>query len=155
MGRFVFETAPNRLMAVLLLGGVGINFANVVGRYVFGRAVFWAEEVLVFMTIWGVFLGMIAIAHAGAHLTMDLFSSRLRGRARTVVNGLAAAAIVACSGFVVIQSFRIVLLFAQTGQVSVAAGVPKAIPHAALLVGFALTAIAVLVRFRAYLTGKS
>ena len=154
MGRFVFEALPNRLMGALLLAGVGINFANVVGRYVFGRAVFWAEEVLVFMTIWGVFLGMIAIAHGGAHLTMDLLSSRLTGRARTVVNGFAAGAIVACSGFVMIQSYRIVVLFAQTGQVSVAAGVPKAIAHAALLVGFALTAIAVLVRLRAYLTGK-
>jgi TRAP-type C4-dicarboxylate transport system permease small subunit len=38
--------------------------------------------------------------------------------------------------------------------VSLAAGVPKAVPHAALLVGFVLTAAAVLVRLRAYLSGK-
>jgi TRAP-type C4-dicarboxylate transport system permease small subunit len=36
----------------------------------------------------------------------------------------------------------------------VSAGVPKWIPHAALLVCFALTAVAVLLRLRFYLTGK-
>ena len=154
MGRFVFETAPNRLMGVLLLAGVGINFANVVGRYAFGQAIYWTEEVLVFMTIWGVFLGLVAIAYTGGHLNMDLLSSRFTGRARTAVNGLAALAMVLCCAFVVVQSIQIVFLFAQAGQVSVAAGVPKAIPHAALLVGFAFAAVAVLVRIRSYLSGK-
>jgi hypothetical protein len=32
--------------------------------------------------------------------------------------------------------------------------VPKAIPHAALAVGFALTILAVAVRIRSYFTGK-
>ncbi len=154
MGRFVLETAPNRLMGALLLAGVGISFANVVGRYVFGTAIFWAEEVLVFMTMWSVFLGLAAIAYSGAHLNMNLLSSRFSARAKTAANAAAAATIVVCSTFVAFQSYQIVVLFAQTGQVSVAAGVPKAIPHAALLVGFSLTAIAVLVRIRSYLSGK-
>jgi TRAP-type C4-dicarboxylate transport system permease small subunit len=53
-----------------------------------------------------------------------------------------------------LQSYKIVSLFIMGGQVTVAAQIPKAIPHAALTVGFTLTAIAVLVRLRAYVTGK-
>jgi TRAP-type C4-dicarboxylate transport system permease small subunit len=62
--------------------------------------------------------------------------------------------LLACCVFMVIQSWQVVSLFYQGGVVSVSAGVPKWIPHAALLVGFALTAVAVLLRLRFYLTGK-
>lgn len=137
-----------------MLAGVAINFANVVGRYAFGHALFWAEETMVFITIWGVFIGMAVIAWRGEHLSMDLFSAAVRGRARLALNGLIAATLVACCLFAAVQSWQVTTLFAQASQVSVSAGIPKAIPHAALLVGFTLTAAAVVVRLRAYLTGR-
>lgn len=137
-----------------MLAGVAINFANVVGRYAFGHALFWAEETMVFITIWGVFIGMAVIAWRGEHLNMDLFSAAMRGRARLVLNTLVAATLVACCLFAAVQSWQVVTLFAQANQVSVSAGIPKAIPHSALLVGFALTAAVVLVRLRAYLSGR-
>ena len=43
-----------------MLVGVAISFANVIARYVFGYALFWAEETLVFLAIWGVFIGVAA-----------------------------------------------------------------------------------------------
>ena len=154
MTRFAFVTLPHWILGALMLLGVAINFANVVGRYVFGYAIFWAEETMVFITIWGVFVGLAAISYNGDHLNMDLFSASIRGRWRLIVNGVAAAAMIACSVFVVVQSYQVVGLFARAGQVSVSAGIPKAVPHAALLVGFALTALAVVVRIRSYLTGR-
>ena len=154
MLRFAFVTLPRWILGALMLAGVAINFANVVGRYGFGRALFWAEETMVFLTIWGVFLGMAAIAYNGDHLNMDLFSSAIRGRSRSVLNAVLVAVLLACCAFVAVQSAQVVWLFANAGQVSVAAGIPKAIPHAALAVGFVLSGLAVLVRVRAYLTGK-
>jgi TRAP-type C4-dicarboxylate transport system permease small subunit len=145
---------PQWIMGSLMLGGIAIIFVNVVSRYFFGRAIFWAEEVLVFMSMWGVFLGLVAVTFNGDHLNMDLFSSRFSGRWKTALNALVVFTLVASCLFVAIQSWKIVSLFAQTGQVSVAAAIPKAIPHAALLVGFALAAFAAVVRFRAYLAGK-
>ena len=53
LARFAFVTAPNWILGTLMLAGVAIVFANVVGRYVFGRAIFLAEEVLVFLVVWG------------------------------------------------------------------------------------------------------
>jgi C4-dicarboxylate transporter DctQ subunit len=152
--RLLFVTAPRLLLGAIMLTAVAINFANVVGRYVFRQPLFWAEEVLVFLVVWAVFIGMGTIAYRGDHLSMDLFSSRLRGPARIVVNVLVAATLVACCAFAVTQSWQVVSLFAAAGQVSVAAGIPKALPHAALIAGFGLTALAVLVRLRAYVTGK-
>ena len=154
MGRFVFATLPGWILGALMLAGIALNFANVVSRHLFGQAIFWTEEILVYLTIWSVFLGMVAIAYKGEHLNMDLFSAAIPDRWRRLHRGLVAAAMLAVCIFVAAQSWQIVALFASAGQVSIAAGVPKAIPHAALLVGFVLTAAAVLLRFRAYLSGK-
>jgi TRAP-type C4-dicarboxylate transport system permease small subunit len=137
-----------------MLLGVALCFANVVSRYVFGSAIFWAEEVLVFLTIWGVFIGTAAAAYDGAHLNMDLFQSAVRGPARTALNLAVALAMIACCAFAAWQSYTVVKLFVAGGQVTVAAQLPKAIPHAALLAGFALTALAVAVRIRAYMSGR-
>jgi C4-dicarboxylate transporter DctQ subunit len=152
--RLLFVRLPWLVMGSLMLAGVAICFANVVSRYLFGHAFFWAEEVMVFLAIWGVFIGVAAAAYDRAHLKMDLFSQAFRGRAATVLNAAAAATLLGCCVFMLVQSWQVVSLFYQGGVVSVSAGVPKWMAHAALPVGFALTALAVLVRLRLYLTGK-
>ncbi|MEK6243323.1 MAG: TRAP transporter small permease [Pseudomonadota bacterium] len=154
MARFLFVTLPHWVLGGLMLAGVAISFSNVVARYLFGHAIFWAEEVLVFVVIWGVFIGMAAAAYERAHLNMDLFSNNISGRAKLALNAAIVATLLACCGFMLVQSWKVVSLFYQSGVVSVSAGVPKWIPHAALPVGFALTVIAVLLRIRFYLGGK-
>jgi TRAP-type C4-dicarboxylate transport system permease small subunit len=150
--RLVLDRAPRNLMAALLLVAVVINFANVIGRYVFQSAIFWTDEILVFLIIWCVFIGIVAVAYNGAHLKMDLVSARSRGPARLLINGAAALGIVICSVVMVWQSTQVVLLLASTGQVSVTASIPMTLVHMAIPLGFALMALAVLVRVHAYLT---
>lgn len=154
MARFLFVTLPYWVLGSLMLTGVAISFSNVVARYLFGHAIFWAEEVLVFIAIWGVFVGMATATYERAHLSMDLFSSNISGRAKLALNAAMVATLLACCGFMLVQSWKVVSLFYQSGVVSVSAGVPKWIPHAALPVGFALTVVAVLLRIRLYLGGK-
>jgi C4-dicarboxylate transporter DctQ subunit len=136
------------VLGSLMLVGVAISFSNVVARYAFGHALFWAEEVLVFLMIWGVFIGAAAAAYENAHLNMDLFSQTFKGHVRKTLNLAMIATLLVCCAFMLVQSWQVVALFYQGGVVSVSAGVPKWIPHAALLAGFALMAIAVLARWR-------
>jgi C4-dicarboxylate transporter, DctQ subunit len=154
MSDLLFVRLPRYILGSLMLVGVAISFTNVVARYLFGHALFWAEEVLVFIAIWGVFIGVAAAAYERAHLHMDLFSSAFKGRTRLALNVALVLTLLACCGFMMVQSWKVVTLFYQGGSLSVSAGVPKWIPHAAILVGFALTAIAVLLRLRQYLAGK-
>ena len=58
---------------------MAINIANVIGRYVFDAPVSWAEEVLSYMIIWGVFIAVGAITYQGNHLRMDLLVLSVRG----------------------------------------------------------------------------
>jgi TRAP-type C4-dicarboxylate transport system permease small subunit len=72
---------------------------------------------------------------------------------REAVNATAAIAFLLVAGLVVTQSWQAVALFAGLGQKSTTAAIPMVIPHAALLVGFALMFLCVAVRFRAYVAG--
>jgi len=152
--RFVFVTLARGVMGILMLAGVAICFSNVVARYLFGYALFWAEEVMLFLIIWGVFIGVGAAAYDRAHLNMDLFSNSFKGRILAFLNALLVAVLLACCVFMIIQSWQVVTLFYQGGVTSVSAGVPKWIAHLALPVGFALMAVAVLARLKLYLRGS-
>jgi len=153
LARLAFVTLPEWILGCLMLTGVAINIANVIGRYLFGYAFFWAEEIMVFITIWGVFIAVAAITYKGDYLNMDLFSRALKGRARAILNSVIAIVLLACCGFMIAQSYKVVTMLAQAGQVTVSAGIPKAIPHAALLTGFVLTVLAIIVRIRSFFNG--
>jgi TRAP-type C4-dicarboxylate transport system permease small subunit len=150
----VFVTAPRAIMAVLMLTALGINIANVISRYLFSFALYWGEEIMNYLTIWCVGMGIVVSAYRGTHLNMDLISGRVRSPFREIVNGFIAVVFIVVCGFVAAQSFIVVRLLVRSGQVSVAGAVPMYIPHTAILVGFTLMAAAVLYRLRSYLTGK-
>lgn len=150
----VFDSTPRAINSLLLIVAVIINFANVIGRYMFDHAIYWTEEILIYLLLWGVFVGMIAVTYNGSHLGMDLMVQRLGAWWQRVLRGAAAGTLIACSAVVVVESAKVIAVLARTGQVSVAANVPLVIPHASVLVGFAMVGLATLIRFRAYLAGQ-
>lgn len=154
IARKIFVTVPRAFIAALILVGIAINFANVVSRHLFSSAIFWAEELLVFLVIWFVSIALAAITFEGAHLRMDLFSTRLSSPWKQLINTGMVVCLVAFCSLVAVQSFGVVSAFHRTGMVSITANVPLTIPHAALLVGFSLMVLAVIVRVRSYFSGK-
>lgn len=146
MFKLLLSQAPRHLLAVLMITDVSINAANVIGRYVFGSPIFWAEEAMVYLTVWGIFVGLVAVTFDNANICMDLFSSRLPPRARWILDRVIALALFTCCIFVAAQSWQIVRLFWDTGAVSNAASIPKVIPHSALLIGFSLAGLAAVAR---------
>ncbi len=152
--RTLFVSVPRAIIAALILGGIAINFANVVSRHIFSAAIFWAEEILVFLVIWFVSIAVAAVTYQGAHLKMDLLSARVPSPWKEIINAAMIACFVIFCTLVVTQSFEVVSAFRRTGMVSITASIPLVIPHAALLIGFTLMVLAVIVRLRAHLSGK-
>ena len=150
----IFVHIPYVLTGTLLCAAIAINFANVIARYFFFQALYWAEEVLIFMVLWGVILSVATITYQGLHIRMDLFSTRLRPPVKQIVGGLTAMLMIAASVYLVIQSCQVVALFWRSGELSITAGIPLIIPHLAMPVGFVLVVLAVLVRLRSYVTGR-
>lgn len=152
--QLILVRAPHAICGVLLLAAIAINFTNVVGRYLFAAPVPWAEEGLIYIIVWGVFLSIGSITYQGLHLRMELLVANARPPLKTWLGALVAILLLVCSAVMMVQSARILRLYLGNGETSMGAKVPLVYPHAAVLVGFALTAIAAAVRFRNYLSGK-
>ena len=154
MLEIIFYKSPMAIIGCLILVGVVINFANVVSRHIFQAAIFWAEEILVFIVVWSVFVGVIAVTYRGAHLRMDLVSTRIGQPWKTMINGLTFLAFIAGGVFAILQSVEVLSLLAKNEQVSVTASVPMIVPHSAILIGFVFMVVAVIARWQSYIKGE-
>ena len=147
IANLIFRKVPLAAAAALLLVGVSINLANVIGRYVFLAAIYWAEEAMIYLTIWAIFLAAIAIAFDGTALTMDFFSARMPRTLKKLVNLSILVVTVAMCLFMAWQSVQIARVLARNDQKSIALEIPMVVPQAALMFGFVMIAAAVIARF--------
>lgn len=145
LARLILRDIPRAAIGAIVLVAIAINFVNIVGRYVFLTPLPWAEEVLSFLIIWGVFLGAIAACYDNRHLVMDLFIGAFPTPVRRVIEVLILTCLVVFCLYVCAQAWTIVTLMANLGKVSVTAGIPMTVPYMAFVVGFGLMAVAALV----------
>ena len=147
--------AIRAVLGILILAGVALNFANVVGRYVFFAPIIWAEEVLVFIMVWCVMLGATLVTWENQHLRMDAVHHLTPPRVRRWLNLAGTLAFLLAGAFVLVQSLRVFLLAAGTGQRSVVADVPMVIPFAAIPLSFAIIVGMLVWRFRRFVRGDA
>lgn len=130
----------------LFLAAIALNFANIIGRYVFHKPIFWAEEIIVFGFVWCILLGAALVCREGEHLRVEIveiFLSR-RGVVRLRLAIWAAVCVVAL--VTAFYGLRVVDLVSGNNQRSVVAAMPMSIPYAAIPAGFLLIAVAGIAR---------
>lgn len=132
------------LLGTLMLTAVAINFANVIGRYVFASPIFWAEEAMVFLQVWCVFVAAALITEAGNHLRMEALESLVPAPVRRALAIGAAALMAACSFTIAAVSSRMIVSMIENDQRSIVLEMPMALPYAALPFGFTLVALVAL-----------
>lgn len=125
------------VVGILMILAVVVNFANVVGRYVFLKPFVWAEEVMQFMNVWAVMLGAAVVTSAGAHLRMDAFYNLATPRLRRTFDLVTNLLAVGVSLYVIFQSLQMIQMLTGTGQRSVIARVPMNLMYSAIPLGFA------------------
>jgi len=128
----------DRLLGLVFCFVVLLNFVSATTRYLGGGAILGADEVQVYAVVWLIFVGGAIAAWRGSHLRMDVFSTRLQGRAARLRDALECLLALAACGTMTWVSLRFVMQIHEMGQRSDGAGIPMWIPHAAVLVGFAL-----------------
>ena len=151
--RFCMSSLPKAIIGSLILASIGINFANVIGRYVFLSPIIWAEEIMIYIMVWIAFAGAVLVTWRNRHLGIDILLAALPEFWKRAVRILTTLGFVAVCVFAIVQSWQVMAVFFQTAQVSVIAEIPMIIPHAALLFGMVLMLFAVIVRFRLYAEG--
>lgn len=138
----------------MILIGIAINFGNVIGRYVFLEPIIWAEEIMIYIMVWTVFIGAILVSFEGQHLKMDFFSVMLPSPYKEIINFIATVSVLAVCAYIIPNNWIVVELMWNNDQRSVVAEVPMVIPHFALLFGFVMIFVAVAIRFRAHVAGS-
>ena len=137
--------ALERLLALAFVFAVLLNFANVIGRYGFGRSISGADEIQVYIMVAMTFLGAAVVASRRGHLRMDVLAKMLPAPARRVLHYAEILLVLVLAVFTAFHSYRYAADMARLGRASDMAGIPTWIPHGTVVLGFGLiAAIAVL-----------
>ena len=131
------------LTAVLMLVAVALNFANIVGRYVFSRPIASAEELMLFLLVGTVFLGNSVVGFEGKQLRMDVLLHALPPALRRACDIGADVTMIAVCVILIVLGWPAVEMLAEFDQRSTAADIPMVIPQALVPIGLALNAFLV------------
>jgi TRAP-type C4-dicarboxylate transport system permease small subunit len=149
----IIRRGANALMAVLrvaagamLVLSVGINFANIIGRYFLSVSLSWAEEAMLFLMIGCVFLGASQAGALGRHIRMDVVISLLPPRARKAFDLLSDIVTIATCVAVAVFAWPVMTMLYQLDQRSETANIPLVIPQSAVPIGLLLMALLIAVR---------
>jgi C4-dicarboxylate transporter DctQ subunit len=135
------------LAALALIAIVAINGVNVVARYFFGSPFSWAEELMLFLMIFGVFAGGIAVTWRNQHIRIETIIERAPATVQRTAKLLAPIVSVVVLATVTVASFRLVSLLASFDQRSDALQAPMWIPQSFVTIGLAFMASFIAVRF--------
>lgn len=134
------------LAATLLLIAVALNFANIIGRYVFFAPIASAEEIMLFLLVGIVFFGNSVVAWEGKQLRMDIVLHALPRALRHWLEVVTDVATIAVSVILIVLGWPAIQMLAEFDQRSEAAEIPLVIPQSLIPIGLGLTAILVGVR---------
>jgi TRAP-type C4-dicarboxylate transport system permease small subunit len=132
--------------AVLMLIAVALNFANIIGRYVFFHPIASAEEIMLFLMVGTVFLGNAVVGFEGKQLRMDVLLHALPGPLRRILDIAADLTMIAVCVILIVLAWPAVEMLAAFDQRSEAADIPLVIPQALVPIGLGLNALLVAVR---------
>ena len=143
----------NALMAVirvaaglLLIASVTINFANIIGRYFLSVSIPWAEEMMLFLMIGAVFLGIGPVGWLGRHIRMDVVVSLLPPRAREAFEIFSDLVTIATCVMLAVFAWPVMTMLAELDQRSAMANIPLVVPQAVVPFGLLLMALLIAVR---------
>ena len=132
--------------AVLLIASVGINFVNIVGRYVFSVSIPWAEEMMLFLMVGCVFTGCCAVAWEGRQIRMDVVLAILPHKLRELIEVLSELTMIAAATAVTVFAWPVISQLAAFDERSEAGNFPLVIPQMMVPLGYTLMAVVVAVR---------
>ena len=137
-----------------LLVMVGLSVYNVIGRYAFGKALLWADEIAVFAMIGMAYLGAIVCAWRGTEIRMGIIAQMLPKRAARMLNFLQQFVIAGLCLWVFWLSFGYVERLFRFGMTSDSSGIPIWTGHATITLSLLAMGLIALLRLVRSMMGK-
>lgn len=143
------------LLGLVLLMLMGLGLWNIVSRYVFSKAILWADEISVFGIISMTWLGVIVCSWRGVEIRMSIFIDMLPVRFRRWIDLVQEVTIAGLSLWLAWLSWGYVARLFAFGMKSDAAGVSVWMVHVTLTIGLAGAGLIAFLRFIHLATGGS
>ena len=137
------------LTAILMLIAVALNFANIIGRYVFFAPIASAEEIMLFLMVGTVLLGNSVVGYENKQLRMDVLLHAMPPALRRAFDIAADLTMIAVCVILIVLAWPAVEMLAEFDQRSQIAEIPLVIPQALVPIGLGLNAFLVGVRLLA------
>lgn len=133
------DTAQKYFLAGCMLFTTVLLFANVILRYFFHSAIFWAEEVLRYCIVWISFLGAATCVKEKSHIGIDILPELLGPKGKRILQIWIQLAGIVFSVFFFVISLRFLGQIKATGQVSATIGsVPMYLIYLCFPISFVL-----------------
>ncbi len=146
MDRAIEKTAAviEWVLAFAFVFAVGLNFVNVIDRYLLGHSMIGADEVQIYIMVYMTFLGAVVVTSRKAHLRMDVLVQYFPRWFQSVIKVAEFVLFITLACFVLVQSCRYTWQMFVLGRKSDNMGIPMWIPHGVVALGFGLMALIVL-----------
>ncbi len=134
------------ISAASMLLAVALNFANIIGRYIFFSPIASAEEVMLFLFVGTVFLGNSVVGFQGKQIRMDVLLHLMPPAVRRAFDVFADLLGIVVSVVLIVIGWPVIVMLAEFDQRSQAADIPLVIPQVLIPIGLGLNAILVAAR---------
>ena len=133
------RAALTALSVALLASYFVLILLQVFFRYVINESIFWAEELVRFLMVWGVLISSALVAAARGHIRVEVLELMLPPSGRKIVVGISNAL---CIAFSLILLYSAIQLMDRSWlQQSPLLEVPKYTVYMAIAVGAGLEAL--------------
>lgn len=138
------DGVESSLCFVLLVLTVIVGFLQVFCRSVLHAALPWSEELLRFCFVWLIFMGAGLGINAGAHLSVEFFTSLIPERARRFLSIVSLVLVLVFCNQVFLRGVTVVQTAYSTNMHSSAMRIPMWIPYLGVCFPFCLMQLQVL-----------
>lgn len=145
---------PSRLeqtgIGVIGLIAILLTCYSTMARYFFPSAApDWGEEVVVFLSVWGLWLAAGSLARRDAHVRAEFVVHLFNDRGQVVLQAVHATLGIIFTAAMAYGGLQVVLLSLETGEHSASTlSIPLAIYYAGMPVGAGLMLLAYFIRLR-------
>ena len=143
------------LLGILLLVLMCLGVWNIISRYVFNKAILWADEISVFGIIVMTWLGAVICAWRGAEIRMGILIDMLPAPMRRWLDIVQEAVICGLTLWLAWLSSGYVARLFAIGMKSDAARIPVWSVHVSVTIGLAAIGLIALLRMARLLAGRS
>lgn len=104
----IWDTVEVYFAGIVLCAAVGIYFLQVVLRYLFHASTYWAEELVIYSVIWGVFVVSSKLVRDDQHVSIDFIRNAMPAKFQKVINIACCFLALSFSCFLALYGFKMV-----------------------------------------------